>query len=599
MGKKRGADQDGGAAGALGVMGRQAVSSRGALVCVLLGVLAMGLVAAPRFARHDVDGPTDQPVFVTAEGERYQGLVTDHVEYLRLTEFYAGSGPAPDTAPFSERLLAPWLASFLPLAAPEGLAATNLGLLALGLGSMVLLLRSWRLSLRAVAAATAVYAVSFPVLWYSATGWVDAASVGTIGLCVLAAYRRWWLGLVALVPAVLTKESALICVVFGVALELCRAGPSHRSVRVARAAAWVVVGAGALLLAGAISVEASLTFAPWVPRSDDVLRQVVARNMRNPGGLPEVVATAVVPALVLVGMARDRVRSAVPPEVRWPMATGILAALALSALSFVGALWDGRLVWASYPFAIPLGAWMLDDRTGFAASDRPTDRPSRAIGRIPFSRVVLAGVVVVAVLAAWSPLSRIVSPPVDRVDHGPLAFADRLGRLRPDDPVTVTGVGRARVPLPVRADEPLLVDYDHSGRGGLELLARPDGAVLTQRVGDVRGTVPVDPSRTDRILVRSDGRWTLRFRSIDDAFQWTGYARLRGATDAVVVIPGGSDERRVLRFNSTDPGAHVSVVGPHEVRRLESGEELPPGTEAVAVRSDGPWQIAMPASAAS
>ncbi|MFN7147901.1 MAG: hypothetical protein ACK4V6_00295 [Microthrixaceae bacterium] len=580
------------------------VPTRWVGLCFLAGAVAILLVAAPRFARHESVGPSTGPTFVTAEGDGYLQLVTDHVEYFRLIEHFAGTGPAPDTAPFTGRLVAPWLAAQLPFDAPVALAVVDLLLLGVGLASMLLLLRSWGISRPVLALATAAYALSFPVLWYGAANWVDPAAVGLIGLCILAAYRRWWLGALALVPAVLTKESALVCVVFGVALELTRPGRTSRGVRLARAGAWLGAAAASWWLLAALTIDSPVVFAPWVPGNLEVLLQVVAVNMRSAGSLSLVLLSGLLPLGILVGLWLTRRRRPIPRHVLVPLLAGALGALGLSALALVGALWDGRLIWATYPFLLPLGAWMLEvqrrtfaERSGLGSdpSFREMAGPLRA--ELTPRRVVRAGLAAVGLFVAilvlggvWGVLGEVLSPRASVMEPNRVAFADRLDELRLDEVVDRSGRGDAAVPIPMQRDAPLLVDYEHRGPGELRLVA-PSGDTLVEREGAAQGTVVLDATDQGALEVLADGAWSLRFRSISDAFHWSGYAPMSGASDAVILIPGGSIEVRTVELRSDDPDAHLTAITADGARRLDSGDVLPPGTEALAVISAAEWEL--------
>ncbi len=469
----------------------------------------------------------------------------------------------------------------------------------------MLLLRSWRLSRPAIATATAAYAVSFPVLWYGAANWVDPASVGTIGLCVLAAYRRWWLGLIALVPAILTKESALICVAFGVALELTRAGSIRRSARLARAAAWIATAAAAMALVAALRIDSPLVLAPWIPGDLEVVRAIVASNMRDSIGISNVLLTGFLPLAIVVLWWSTRRRRPVPRPICVPLLVGALGALGLSVIALAGALWDGRLVWASYPFLLPLGAWMLDDQLrAWAERTGRTGVPS--FGELAASfrrgltvrRLLRAGaaalavvIATVAVVAGWGVLGRAISRGAIIVEPGDVAFADRLGDLRLDEIVQVSGRGDATVPLPVRRDAPLLVDYEHRGQGGFSLQAAPDGGVLVGREGNAAGTVVVDSETSEQLEVTADGAWSVTFRSISDAFQGLGFLPMTGSSDAVILLPGGSTERRRVEIRSEDPDARVSSIVGGDLRPLGPDGDLPPGTEAVVVTAATDWEV--------
>jgi hypothetical protein len=213
-------------------------------------------------------------------------------------------------------------------------------------------------------------------------------------------------------------------------------------------------------------------------------------------------------------------------------------------------------------------------------------------------RVVRAGLTAVGIFVAilvlgglWGALGEVISPRASIVEPDRVAFADRLDELRLDEVVERSGRGDAVIPIPVERDAPLLVDYEHRGPGELQLLS-PTGETLVAREGDARGTVVLDATVEGGALeVLGDGAWTVRFRSISDAFHWSGYAPMSGASDAVILIPGGSIEVRTVELRSDDPDAHLVAVTADGPLRLDSGDVLPPGTEALAVVSATEWEL--------
>ena len=578
----------------------------------LLGAVLLTLVGLPRFARHDPPGPSTTPVFESADRESYGGLVTDQVEYFRLTEYYAGRGPAPDTAPFTSRLLVPWLAGHVPLAAPIAFNLVSLALLLVGLASVLVLERSWGLSARVLLVSAVVYAVSFPVLWYSMANWTDAGSVGLVGLCVLAAYRRWWWGLLLLVPAVLAKETSLVLVAFGVALEATRPVTAPQWARTARMGGWVVLGVASYLVARTLAVASPVVFSPWVVTDLTTVVNNAALNLRNDTGPPAVVLTAALPMVVLGGVwwLRRYRGLEIDRPVLVPLAAGAVGAFVLSAVSFPTALWDGRVLWVAYPFVIPLGAVALDavwrPTTGTMSDAAITARD--AVGRVtvevrPIGRARLAGLavavvaIVVVALAGSATLGRRLVPAAAWVEPTDVRWARDLGDLRLD-PVATSGRGHGSVPVPVVRSAPLLLDYDMGGSGHFSLGLRSAGSdptpLVVGRSAPSTGTVLVDASVPARVEVIADGAWTLRFRSVSDAFQLVGNGPVQGAGDAVLVLPGGWGQRSTAEFRSRDGSGgirfvHGGTTGP----LLADGGPVPLGTEAAVVTSASPWELVL------
>jgi len=578
------------------------VSTRATLVAVLVGLLALVVVGAPRFARGLGEPPQLAPLYVSSSGERVEGLVTDQVEYLRLVDWASGRRPAPDTAPFTQRLLVPALAAFVPLDEPIALNVVNLALMGVGLVSLVLLIRSWVGRSNVVVLVALLYGTGFPVLWYATSSWVDAGAVGLAGLVVYAAYRRWWLAVILLVPAVLAKESAMVCVAFGLALEWTRdPAAAPRAPRAVRLVAWPAAGVLGMLAARLLAPPSSVT-APWRPSDLDAVQHWLASNFNGPRNLAHVLLTGALPLLGLLFTwfgVRGR-RMTVPRERLLPLTAGCLAVLALSAGAVFGALWDGRTVWMLVPLGLPLLAMWLD-QVGLAGfgQDRVDEAASTSVGRVQAATtpwVQLGCVIVAAVLTLPLVASELASASPGAVSASSCRFADRLAELDEFEGSVDEREGDATIDLPADlGDAPLVVELSSDQAVTLQVLDA-GGAVLDEPVSaDERyhGTVLIDAGPDASVLgVESSGSWSLVQRPVSQLFNWEAVGPLRGDGDAVLVIPGGSRVAAIATLRSSDPDAGIVAVGatPSAGVEPEPVVELPRGTEAVQIRGSE-WQL--------
>lgn len=209
----------------------------------------------------------------------------------------------------------------------------------------MLYLTALRLGLgrRMGAAAGALFAVSFPAFYYGAIGYVDPVLVSllTAGVFFLVSDKLASF-LLVLAAATLTKESALLLVLASAGASIPAEGRGRRVALFAAAAA--------LFIALTLLMRASAPQAGrylWVPSLEYLLF-----NVSRPRAWISLLLSFGLPGL----LALNACRKSLPQS---PAIHMLKAGFAASMLLAVGLLFsayaDGRAVWASYPFAIPLG----------------------------------------------------------------------------------------------------------------------------------------------------------------------------------------------------------------------------------------------------
>jgi hypothetical protein len=549
---------------------------------LLLSVLRLGSLGA--------GGAANYGWYTTASGHRLEGLVLDQVQYLQFADHVSGRGPAPVVEPFTSRWLAPWLAGQLGGDAATMLWLVNACCLVLGTFALARLAMDLTRSARWTAVAVAIWAISFPVFWYTSKALVDAAAVGLAACVVLALYRRWLVaGLVLLALAVSVKETAVVLVLVGVARELLVSdGPASvdgvppRAHRWWRAATWPLTALVAYVLA-AVVVAPELTFAPWLPSSLGSASRLLAMNVGSPGGLLQFGFTTA-PAWIGVALwwwARRRGDAFLSDRDSVPLVVGALAAIGLSCWSLVSALWDGRTAWLSLPFgALLCAAWCADRRPvlRFGSLVRP---------------LLLAGAAGFVVLVLWTIGGSLFTARVQR------GTADALGDLQPRFATSElagrvqgtsewSGVGEATVEL--RTTGPVLLRLEADRPGRLEAPGLSASPAVRQ------GTYLLDAEGDQEVVVRTDGDWTLSARTIDRSLFWEALSGVSGTGPHVLVLPGGLVNSIELTVEAEDDlrleavgGCRVGECDDLEVR--EGSVTLPAGTEALVVGTAGEWSL--------
>lgn len=320
---------------------------RSTLSTVVLAA-ALILVALPRFDRRDAGVDA-----LTAEGRVASESLGDARFYVAMVEYFRSGEESPDLRmPFAGRVLAPWLASRLPLAPMTALNVVNLASL---LGCFALLTAAMRrlgANGRAVLAAQALFVFSFPTFYYATIGYVEPVLLLGLGGVVLGiATGSTTLAVVALVAGCAVKESMLLAVP-AVALVAGREGGARRA---------AAVGAAALLL----GIGVTLAVRHVVPAAPgEAAGPSLERVLSNAGRVRAWAGNVLtfgplgaVAGCLLASAARRRRLFAHPAGV--PLLVGAGASLLLAAYAFAGAYADGRFLWTMYPFAVPMVAQML------------------------------------------------------------------------------------------------------------------------------------------------------------------------------------------------------------------------------------------------
>ncbi len=287
----------------------------------LLFAVLVVLLALPRFNRQDpgiIGRYTSDGMAVKAN--------PDSTQYRLLTEYFRGAPVSAQLkAPYIYRPAVPALAAGLPVDAATAVNLVNLGCLLLTLLALYRVLALAGLTAGWQHLGVALYACSFPVLYYGAITYVDPALVCCVTLttwCLLA--RRWW-ALVLLVPlGLLVKETYIfllpvVLLAVGTALPLGFVWPvSPRWIvfNLHRGRSWAAVVA-TFGLHGFLSLAA----LPWLWRRDR-------------------------PA--------ERARYGV-------LLAGLACSLLVFLYSITSIFLDGRYIWFTLPFSMPLGLLVLRD----------------------------------------------------------------------------------------------------------------------------------------------------------------------------------------------------------------------------------------------
>ena len=338
-----------------------------ALLGLVCAAVAVSVACAPRFNQQDL-----------LVG-RWTGPVWDAFEYTALVEYLRGEGAAERlTAPFVYRPLVPWLASVLPA---EPLTAMNLVNVAAIYLAVIVLFRLQRCcgaSPGWSAAGCLLFTFSFPMFYYGTIGLVDPVLVCCVSMAAysLARERLLWFYL-AFIAGLLAKESAVILLPVAVSYLALNPRGTARQV-IAHAAALLGIFLILSFLTRVLYPADSPAYV-WEPAWNRIAMNAtrlktwasLLLSLGIPGALGLYAATQ-----WKQGWFQCRRAQFIPYVI------GIGMSLLLFAYAFVSAYADGRFVWLSHPFALPLATSALSAKT---ARWRRLAPPAPHIGRLPQS----------------------------------------------------------------------------------------------------------------------------------------------------------------------------------------------------------------------
>ncbi|MFM7773746.1 MAG: hypothetical protein ACKO9V_02725 [Candidatus Kapaibacterium sp.] len=303
------------------------------------------LVALPRFDMNDAGVAAVTGDSVTRDSSGVHGMTSPDVrQYSAMVQMFRGELPAePPAAPFCYRPLTPYLASVLPVPALTAIDVIDLVMLVLCILFLDAFLVCRGMQPHERVAGMFMFALSFPVFYYGATGRIDAGGVACM-LLILASHARGGMGLLmaSVFIAPFAKETTVLAVGMCVLLETFERRPHAVRNSGGMMLMFVAGSLTARMIAPAVSTHV------WNPSVADTLT-----NLVRPRAYLSSILSFGVPGVLAMWHVMTTRRAMRPPFERALILTS-LGCAGVWAYSFVAAYTDGRFVWIAYPFLIPL-----------------------------------------------------------------------------------------------------------------------------------------------------------------------------------------------------------------------------------------------------
>jgi len=308
------------------------------------------IVSLPRFDRADY-GPIKK--FVGYE-ELYEGLPYDILIYKRYIEYFrTGQGEGKIHSPYTQRIFVPFMASYLPFAPLTSFNLVNLTFLLIGLICLYQILIKLMIDFEFRVIGCLLYIFSFPLFYYGTSGYIDGTIIGMMmAACYFTISRKWLLLFIVICCGTLASEKTIILLPFFVAYLYTKKINFKTSLYLVLIFVSVYIITIISLRKFAPSSEQSYV---WIPGMEFIMQ-----NIFRPKTYLSFLITFGLPGLLAIISYFK-----LPAEIRrsvFYFYVGCATSIVLYLFSIFSAWADGRTVWTSYPFTIPLAVLYLQSR---------------------------------------------------------------------------------------------------------------------------------------------------------------------------------------------------------------------------------------------
>ncbi len=297
------------------------------------------IICSPRFNRRDI-----------GISRWTTSSLGDSIQYTRMVDYYRGEGEAGNVhVPFSYRPLVPYLASLLPFKSNTSVNAVNVTSLCVALFFLMKLLKKETMSLSLTALGAALFVISFPTFYYGAIGYTDPVIIAffMVSLFIIRHEHLWLLLPATIFIGTFVKETSVISIPVLLTQSFI---VDKKHLKGAMVALWCFVFYFlATHICRSISVDQRVYI--WSPSLEELCENVFRfrtwASFVLTYGIPGVSSTILVIAC-LISHRRKTIYS------QSPYLVGMLSSIALFFYAMLSAYSDGRFIWPSVIFSIPL-----------------------------------------------------------------------------------------------------------------------------------------------------------------------------------------------------------------------------------------------------
>lgn len=273
----------------------------------------------------------------------------DAAHYVAMTELYkTGKSNFVPLSPFTYRPLIPYLASKLPFTAITAINIINVSCLILGAIYMYLLIRNISGRKDYALFGGLLYTISFPVFYYGSIGYVDPAAISLMSIASYYMYQRKWMYFLAILfLAGFVKETIIL--VIPIAFIFLLINHTRIAVLLGICTSMISLYLLSTYIARSISIDPNQVIWAASPNIffDNISRSRTWVSFLLGFGIPGILAT-----YLLIKSIISKQWSILLLTLPWVAGVGL--SLSLFVVSILSAYSDGRFIWPSTVYAIPL-----------------------------------------------------------------------------------------------------------------------------------------------------------------------------------------------------------------------------------------------------
>lgn len=271
----------------------------------------------------------------------------DVEQYEKYVEYFRGSTQLVYEleAPFSYRPLVPYLASFLLFDALTSINLINLLILSIGLIYLIKFLLYLNIAEKLVTIGLIIFIVSFPVFYYTTSGYIDASLIGILLIINYYLFRnKYFHFLFSFLTGIFIKETIIIILPVATVYFILNEKSKNKFVK--------SIFPYLLYILVVIIIR---TFAPhkenyiWSPSIE-----IFIYNISRVKTYLSFILTLGIPGVLSLYLIFTDKKKNIPGGLLFPLTTGFLFSGLLWFYSVFAAYSDGRQLWTSYVFTIPL-----------------------------------------------------------------------------------------------------------------------------------------------------------------------------------------------------------------------------------------------------
>lgn len=275
-------------------------------------------------------------------------------QYIAYTEYFRGNSNLQSKLlePFTYRPFVPFLASFLPFRAITSINIVNLIALLLTIFALQQLLKEFNFSGRYIFYGEILFVFSFPVFYYSTLGYVDSVLILFLTSALYLLIKGKFISFILVFILGLTvKETMLILIpVAGVYLYLQEKLSLSRKI-ILFSIITIVYFLESFIIRIYVPGEGAYL---WMPQSDKFLY-----NLKRAAGYITTILAFGVPGIgAILFLTSSECRKHFG-RIKYVLLTGMVFSILVSIFAILAAYAEGRYIWITYPFTIPLAVAYL------------------------------------------------------------------------------------------------------------------------------------------------------------------------------------------------------------------------------------------------